>query len=373
MTELEQVTMQRSSSGYWFMPDTLSEYIEECVQAPKGYLMGILITSGTQGREEAMGLDFGLGKSTLLGQLGKMMCQRWDHLIPDGIVDPLVFKQLDLGSRPIRRAWEKSKRFWMYFPWEIFNLFDFNFRALCGLYDDFNVTLGKSKSNSPRIRDLADDMKNKRTHLAVFFASASHIDDIAAPFRGFFKFELIIPVRGIFEIQLNKQYKNYWDPEKDSKKMRYKGTTTFESFPGHFQSWYDTWREMKLQRNKNVTRMKILDLFSKDYDVDDLIEKYAKTLPAGKHTPGNLPVSKDRGSFGEIEKAVLQMAYMNEGVTVYELQKISKRHLRIGIKLQKMKLLEKFGQGSKTFFITESGREAARDLKLEMEEEILEI
>jgi len=377
-SDLESATLRPApTGGYWQLPNNLSEFIEECIEAPKGYLMGILITSGSQGREESLGLDFGLGKSTFLGQLGKMIAYRWDDRIPDTIVPEDTFKALDLANRPIRRAWEKTKPFWMYFPWEIFDILDFPFRALCGQYDDFNVTLGKAKSNNPRIRNLADDLKNKRTHLAIFAASASHIDDIAAPFRSFFKFEVIIPIRGVFEAQLNKKYKNYWDPEKDQSKMRYKGTGTFEMFPKHMEDWYDRWREVKLQRNKNVTRMKILDLFSKDYDVEDLIEKYAHTLGGSAAIPKALDRPDTSPAFDDIEQEILRVCLEEEGVTIYQLKGMSKRHYNVAKKLKSRKLLEMIGQGSQTMFITEKGREVAMQLaeiqREKAEEVIIEI
>ena len=82
----ETMTVTPRPFGGYYIPDSLDEYIQECIEAEGGYLMGILITSGTQGKEESMGLDFGLGKSTLLGQLCRMVCYRWDHLIPDSVI-----------------------------------------------------------------------------------------------------------------------------------------------------------------------------------------------------------------------------------------------------------------------------------------------
>ncbi len=49
------------------MPKDILEYFDMCIRTD--YMMGVLITSAAEGLTPSIGLDYGVGKSTLAGQL----------------------------------------------------------------------------------------------------------------------------------------------------------------------------------------------------------------------------------------------------------------------------------------------------------------
>lgn len=198
----------------------LADYIEACIY--DDYLIGILITSAAEGKLPSEGMDFGPGKSTLMLQLAYLYLHDWD----------LVFESLH------------------YFPWELEEFYYEAPQRILGipvfyLNDDMQLTLGKERSRDPYVRSLKSRLTTSRRQLAVFWATAPDIGQLAKPFRYFFTFQIIVPRRGQYEVQRLKKWADFKNPYETRASLDYKGESLeigFSKLPDSVQIRYDKWR-----------------------------------------------------------------------------------------------------------------------------------
>jgi len=73
-----------------------------------------------------------------------------------------------------------------------------------------------------------------------------------------FHFEVIIPVRGIYEVQQLKHWIDFKNPQRIKDRLRYKGQMIFSKLPPDMQKWYNKWRH-----SKNLEIRKTISLFKK--------------------------------------------------------------------------------------------------------------
>jgi len=242
------------------LPQSLEEYIDMCIN--ENWALCALITSGTEAKEPSIGLDWGAGKSTFAMSLCFLYCFKYDEMIPDWVVPKEIWDRYDLDSYPVRRAWEKMKMHMAYGPPDVLEIIMRGYRVPCLVWDDINVTAGKGKSHYGWIREFADDLKNKRPYFACLLGTASHINDLAAALRPLWHFEIIIPRRGVYEVQFYKRRKYFWNPRVDLEKLRYMGTGTYPDVPPDIRAWYERWRDLKaMTYTKKIVVPKILEAF----------------------------------------------------------------------------------------------------------------
>ncbi len=300
------------------LPFFLKEYVDKAIQ--KDFYFSVFISSFAQAKEKSLGLKAGLGKSTLAGWLAHDVLLQYDRLVPDGIIDTQVYADKQLDKYPSLKAWEKLKKHCMFWPFEVFDLFDqgekHQYRLPVIWWDDITATLGKSKSSSQIIRDFVDDLNMKRKRVAVIIATGTHINNVAAPLRPFFDFELIVSRRtdtfGVYEVQKKSARKNFYDASSDIEGLSYRGSNVFYALPDHFQSWYDGYRWSNESKLSRVTRGKVRSIYKFDEKGNPvaesgLEEEYVGGRPTFKEYMQNL---RDGGVTGD-DKDFLQ-GYRNQ-------------------------------------------------------------
>nr|MDO8132602.1 hypothetical protein [Candidatus Njordarchaeum guaymaensis] len=99
-------------------------------------------------------------------------------------------------------------------------------------------------------------MTTQRTSISVIVGTAPHRNVLQKDFREErFNFEIIIPVRGTFEIQKLKRWIPFDDPLKQRERLDPFGKGPFLSLTPDEQAWYYEWR---FQRDKKAkSRLKI--------------------------------------------------------------------------------------------------------------------
>jgi hypothetical protein len=214
------------------MPKDILDYINHCIW--HDYMMGVLITSASQGILPSIGMDYGVGKSTLAGQLDK------------------GFKQLCLKCSE-DEAYELAKKDFHRFPWELEKFIAetpvrYPGEPVFFIYDDMQETLGKDKSRDPYVRGLFNRATTRRRKFAVFIGTAPDIDTLALCWRKFFRWEIKVPDRGKYEVQFigkrtrfNDPYETEaWMPKEDCAISDKYG---FPDFPSQMKTWYEDWKE----------------------------------------------------------------------------------------------------------------------------------
>ncbi len=312
-------------------------------------MIGIIITSGVEGKEPSLGLSAGVGKSTLMGTLAHRIIYKHRDRIPDNVIPPEMYNKLRLDKYPSRLAWEKLKRQFVYFPIEMMNVYDYPYRSPVVCWDDLHVTCSKAKSNSNVMKTFVDNLWNKRPHLAVLIATASSVMGIAKPFRAFFDFEIIVSQRGIWEIQRRHKMKNFYAPETDINRLQYGGTSFSYEFPSHFEEWYKAWREEHEKKyNVEVVEEKVIKEWGIDREGNRVSVNEAEREVEGE------------GGLSSTEIEALELVAEKGYVVDRIVKEKGSPQTYIGLlSLRRKGYLEKpGGRGSHTFILSKKGKEA---------------
>ena len=218
--------------------EDLWDYLQNCIQ--KNYLLIIAITSYTQGKVKSENLPFGVGKTTCGMWFNAWMNNTaWKH--PEHWMDNV--------------EWEPTKKS-MYYDYvkliRRLKRFD-GVRVNNALYDDAQMTAPATKNVDRKIYELAYYITGSRPEVATITFSCPNLLTIAAPLRNIVNVEVIVPERGIFEVQRIKNFKNFKKPRDDLSKLDYLEEGTFPELPPEMQRWYDDWRveEKKLWHKKH--------------------------------------------------------------------------------------------------------------------------
>lgn len=209
----------------------IMDYINLAIK--DNYMLYILVTSSAQAKVKALGLDYGVGKSTrMLWMLNTIYAGNWEKV------------KKNLVARPV----------------SIRRILDRPYKTMAWGYDDMQATVGKDKQHDPNVRELAYYMTTLRPYYNVMIGTASHRGMLQKDFRDLFHFEVITPVRGRYEVQQLKRWIDYKKPTRTKDRLRYRGEGFSLPLPSHMEVWYQAWRDKqnKLLR-KNITLLKELD------------------------------------------------------------------------------------------------------------------
>jgi hypothetical protein len=227
------------------MPDVivlkdLESYIDAAIW--HDYLIGILITSASEGKLASLGIDYGVGKSTLMLRLAYLFLDKYGD----------KFTRNPCFSRD--EKWNRVFSMLRTFPYELEEFFFNAPKRYFGepvflLYDDMQRTLGKTRSRDTYVRSLCERASTARNQLAVLIGTAPDIGTLAYPWRYFFNFEVIIPERGYYEVQRLKKWKPFDNPYQTYVKLDYKGEVSrqigsapFPRLDSDIEDRYQNWR-----------------------------------------------------------------------------------------------------------------------------------
>lgn len=261
--------------------ETLEDFIDASIW--HDFLISILITSSSEGKIPNLGIDFGVGKSTLMLNL--------------------MFTFIDMygdkfRTRPCLTRDEKWNRVFEQlhaFPWELEEFFykapnRYPGEPVFFALDDIQRVFGKSRSKDNYVRSLRDRGTTARPQLAVFLATCPDIGELAYSWRYFFNFEVKVAERGYYEVQRLKKWTLFDSPYQTMVKLDYKGECSrqtgslpFPKLPRDIEDRYEAWRqecnrrydegegEWKLRGIRNVLTDEAKELLA------DIVEKGSLT------------------------------------------------------------------------------------------------
>lgn len=197
----------------------------------KNYMIAILVTSSAEAKIPSLGMDYGVGKSTVAIEMcGECYAGNWETVKKNAVATPYQCKLI--LDRPHR-----TNCFW---------------------WDDMQMTVGKHQAHNPDVREFVYYMTTQRPYFGIMIGTAPHRGMLQKDFREFFHFEVIVPVRGVYEVQQLRHLIDFDDPKRIKDKMRYKGEAPFFELPPDMQKWYDNWRH-----TENMKIRKTLKIFKK--------------------------------------------------------------------------------------------------------------
>jgi hypothetical protein len=274
----------------------LADYILNAVD--NNYLLFFLITSHTQGKiKDAENLPFGMGKTTLLFWLNK------------------IINRVDEKKDP---SWDLAFQTSAYNTYDFFCLLDpikrkregrLNFAG----FDDLQASCPAEAGVPRAIRRMSSYLTTNRPEVACIGATADNINNISAPLRRLVMFEIIVAHRGEYEIQKITYHKNYKKPLQDIGKLEYIEEGTFNKLPPHVEARYVDWRVQNKAKVYPQIKAELLAFSQlKDWSLSDL-EGGAVTLKAHVIRSGRDYVIKVPEKLGEkLHRRTLSMALSTE-------------------------------------------------------------
>lgn len=241
--------------------DYLSDYIWNAVE--NNYLLFLLITSHTQGKVKSDNLPYGMGKTTLMFHLNK------------------IINKIDVSKDP---DWQGAFDTSAYNTYDFFSLFDPVKRQKAGRinfagFDDLQASCPAEAGVPRAIRRMASYLTTNRPEVACIGATADNINNISAPLRRLVCFEVIVAQRGEYEIQKISYHKNYKKPLQDIGKLDYIEEGTFPKLPPNVERKYVEWRVQNKAKVFPQIKAELLAFSQlKDWSLSDLETQGAVTL-----------------------------------------------------------------------------------------------
>jgi len=198
----------------------LSSYINMAIE--EDHLIGILFTSEASGYLKSDGWSYGAGKSTLAMNYAKYIIYKGDF--------------------------EEVKKHLIGFAWQLRPFLENPTPTKCVLWEDLQIDVGKNKAHDPDVQALAYHLTIERPHLKVLIGTTSHRGMLQKDFRELlFNFEVIVPERGSYEIQMLKRRIQFDNPSKISERFNInpQGLGNFFKLLPEEQMWYDQWRDWR--------------------------------------------------------------------------------------------------------------------------------
>ena len=206
----------------------LEKYVWQAIHSD--YLLGILVTSQAQASVPSEGWSFGAGKTTWALSFAKTFIFGGDF--------KLVKKHLIGFAHELSPFLEPPLT-----PGVI--------------WDDMQLAVGKHRAHDMEVRKLAYFFTTQRPHLSVLIGTAPHRGILQKDFREeIFHFEVIVPARGVYEVQQLKRWIPFRDPLNIKERLEPAGKMAFLSLTREEQEWYNGWREWRDKEAKK--RIKLL-------------------------------------------------------------------------------------------------------------------
>lgn len=209
-------------------------------------LVVVAITSKTSAAIESEDTAYGAGKSTFAMDLSFKFhhystefsrfhdfgLDRDDLKNWQGVFDDLWYYPSRI-VRSLKQAAEEDRRIPM------------------GVWDDVQYTAGAKSGVSPPIQELVGRLTTGRPQIAVLVLTAPNVLDVSSPVRRLIQYEVIIPSRGVFEVQQVRYRKDFRNPVRDSMRLvpveagdlRGEGKSAFPALPATVKARYDGWRK----------------------------------------------------------------------------------------------------------------------------------
>ncbi len=232
----KSVKRGKLSSIWWRMAQNINE----------DYLELFLITSRAAGLEPSEGRSFGVGKSTFAvwmayraftfanGTLyfneGRMVDETPEDEkieIMKHVVKNYVKYSLDDGIEIIRTT---------------------NKLIPALILDDIQDSCPAYQHIPPKVRRKIEYLTRVRQRVANIICTAPSMGEIAKPLRQHINWEIIIPTRGVYEVQFIGKRRDFYNPTEDRSRLWYEVTGTFEPLPKEVDHLYKQLRDEQLDK-----------------------------------------------------------------------------------------------------------------------------
>ncbi len=192
----------------------------------------ILVSSRSLGRLKGARRPYRVGKSTFALWLSylshRFYYEYYGNKYSDDELWDMVFKHLFYSiynvDKYIRKLAKKKQR------------------VPAVVLDDAERSAPAMHSLPPRLREAIYNINVYGTQVKFLIMTAPSMKDLAKPLREMITFEVIIPERGVFEIQEIVLEKDFYNAPREYGRYIYRGEGVFPPLPKDIQRRYDDWR-----------------------------------------------------------------------------------------------------------------------------------
>jgi len=218
------------------------------------FLEFILITSRAGGKIPSEGRPFGVGKSSLAIW---MAYRTWAYyrgslyFVKEGNRFQMVDEtpedeRVKLMSMIVRH----------YLKFSIIDVVETvkNARSIIPalIWDDVQRTCPAYQKIPHKLRELVEYLTLARPRLKNLIMTAPSMSDIAKPLRAFVTWEVIVPTRGVYEIQFIGKKRDFYRPTEDRSQLIYDSEGSFQPLPPEIDRLYKQVRDEALNRIKMI-------------------------------------------------------------------------------------------------------------------------
>ena len=242
---------------WWRMADNIdSDYFEV-----------YLVTSQAGGLEPSVGRPYGVGKSTFALWFAY---RAWAYDRGTLWIDwenQVVVDETPENER--RKIFEEIIENWLFYS--LPDLLDAVSRARkripAVVWDDAQLDCPSGHNITAEKRELIARITTLRPMLANLVLTAPSISDLAKPLRRLINWEVIVPRRGVYEVQFIMKRRDYYDPYQDRERLWYDASGTFDPLPEDVQKLYQRKREEVVRKLSTKREEKE----APEVDIDKLI------------------------------------------------------------------------------------------------------
>ncbi len=242
------------------------------------YLTYIIVTSKTQAAIKSEQRPYGSGKTTQAMQISvRMQHPKFE--------DVLLHQNGYEDWKPPENAdddlWEKVFKFMAYNPCDVRdNFFSTRHeRIRFAIWDDTQITAPRSKGVPKFVVLIVGEATAARPEVSNFCMTAPNILSVAAPLRALPDFEIIIPKRGMYEIQKTVRSKVFNNPEADQGRLVPVEIGMFSDLPVDVKKRYNEWRiEQKEYLKGREYSARIRRLFKESEGMIEMVDDVDKPL-----------------------------------------------------------------------------------------------
>lgn len=229
---MQRPTQSRLASIWWRMAENIDV----------DHLEIFLITSRAEGRERSDGRPFGVGKSTFAVWMAYRAWAYYKGLIGFDSETMELIDETDEATK-IEIMKEILNKFL------VFKLIDIYKRAVEYKFIPA-IILDDVQKDCPKRQHIPDyqvkeiqELTRLRQRIANIIMTAPSMGSIAKPLRDLISWEIIIPRRGVYEIQYVYQRRDFYNPTEDRGRLVYDSTGTFEELPKEVTRSYKIFRD----------------------------------------------------------------------------------------------------------------------------------
>jgi len=200
----------------------------------ENFLEITIITSRTRGAIKSFQKPYGAGKSTLAFYLSYIL-----HYYD-------AYEELPISYED-NEVWDKVFDNACYTIDEVVKKISSTTKRIPSIiWDDAQITA--PAVNPPlSLKQKINYLTVARPYVSNILITAPSLSDISAPLRRLIKYEIIVPARGVFEIQFIERRKNFYKPLVDIDRLIYISQGKFNPLPPHIQKRYNEWRDQKVR------------------------------------------------------------------------------------------------------------------------------